>query len=286
VNGGQVKILKAWNRARPSTILNVFLPSLVKTEDMTVNLAQKVATALSVFSLALVISGTRISQAVEIDSNAIHSAQAPAWLTSARLDQVVEKIQSRLEWDIRKVNLLWYGDQAEFFKVHRFEGNVLAFFRAQDNTVHLGPRVNDGNFNAVFGHELVHVILYQKYKGAVPKWLEEGLANYLSNHQPPARTKAGTSDLAHWKVDYKWLASQGERDVLTLRHPFVGAVSGAARYHYQASQALMEMIASHCPVTDLLQLSVGKKLESFLSTLCGIEDINAEFRKWVKARSR
>lgn len=32
-------------------------------------------------------------------------------------------------------------------------------------------------------------------------------------------------------------------------------------------------------------MSVGKKLESYLPTLCEITDINAEFRKWIKKRA-
>ena len=83
----------------------------------------------------------------------------------------------------------------------------------------------------VIGHELVHVILRQKYKGAIPGWLEEGLANYTG--------KMGG------KVDYKWLQTQPKVDVMTLSHPFSGSVG--FRYHYIASTGVMEMIASSDP---------------------------------------
>jgi phage terminase large subunit-like protein len=172
--------------------------------------------------------------------------------------------------------MVWHPDQAEFLKAHGFDSSVVAFSLKTDNSVHLGPAVTSENFDTLFGHELVHIILYQKYKGAVPKWLEEGLANYLSNNRRGSL----------WKVDYSWLATQPPRDVLTLGHPFKGAVQGNARFHYQASHALMEMIASHCTVTDLLQLSVSKKLESYLPTLCEISDVNAEFRKWVARKAK
>jgi hypothetical protein len=209
-----------------------------------------------------------------IDTNVAHSDSAPAWITSARVDRVADQIQNKLEWDIRKISLSFYTSQTEFRQAHGFDDTVVAFTRKPQNSVSIGPRVTQDSFDAVFGHELVHVILYQKYKTAVPGWLEEGLANYLSKH-------------GH--VNYAWLSQQPDRDVYQLAHPFGdsrGRVpAGGAQYAYQASQALMEMIASHCTVTDLLQLSVGKKLESYLPTLCGINDLNAEFHKWVKRKA-
>jgi hypothetical protein len=215
-------------------------------------------------------------QATEIDTNIVHAGSAPSWLKASRVDRVADQIQSKLEWDIRKVQLRFYTDQAAFRQAHGFDDTVLAYSRKQDNSVNIGPRVADANFDQVFGHELVHIIIFQKYKDAIPKWLEEGLANYLSKHG---------------KVDYAWLAQQPARDVRTLSHPFVaggGAMTagGGARFHYQASQALMEMIAVHCPVTDLLQLSVGKGLERYLPTLCGINDLNAEYATWVKRKAQ
>jgi hypothetical protein len=187
---------------------------------------------------------------------------------------VGDKIMAKLEWDIRKIQLHFYTDQGQFRRAHGFDDTVLAFTIKPENSVSIGPRVTTQDFDPIFGHELVHVILYQKYKTAVPGWLEEGLANYLVNYG---------------KVDYVWLASQPDRDILTLAHPFSsqGRVAvGGARYAYQASRALMEMIATHCPVTDLLQMSVGKKLEDYLPTLCGISDLNSEFKTWIKRKGR
>jgi hypothetical protein len=128
----------------------------------------------------------------------------------------------------------------------------------------------------------VHIIVFQKYKSAIPAWLDEGLANYAADRR---------------NVSYAWLKTQPYRDVSTLVHPFekartdesgpykVGSAVGSgpdrARYHYEASTAVMEMIATHCDIHDLLQLSVGKKLETYLSTYCGINDVNAEFKAWL-----
>lgn len=211
----------------------------------------------------------------KIDLNEAHFKQAPAWLTSQRAQKVIDSIQTKLEWDIRKIQVYWYTDQVTFGKAHGFGDSVLAFSKKQDGTVHIGPRINTSNFDGVFGHELVHIILFQKYKNAIPAWLEEGMANYLA-HQ-------GT-------IDYPWLASQPARDVHTMVHPFKALTAdGSApnpRYVYMASTALMEMIASHCSVSDLIQLSVGKSLETYLTTFCGIDDVNAEFRKWLLLKTK
>jgi hypothetical protein len=208
--------------------------------------------------------------AAEIDTNAVHMAQAPSWLKRTRVEKVTDRIQTKLEWTIRKINVFWYSNQAEFQQAHTLGPLAMAVSRKNDNTIHLGPKVSDANFDSTFGHELVHIILGQKYKDAVPKWLEEGLANHLS--------QSG-------KVDYKWLASQPfPDDVRNLVHPYSSASVEGVHYHYVASQALIEMIARKCDLYELLRLSVGEKMQSYLETYCEIKDLNSEFRKWVKAR--
>jgi hypothetical protein len=211
--------------------------------------------------------------AAEIQTNAITSTNTPSWVDAPRFDRVTGKIQNAMEWDIRRVNVLWFTDQAAFEKTHGFGPTVLAYSRPSDNSVRIGPRVNTGDFDGVFGHELVHVIVFQKYKDAIPKWLEEGLANYVAGRDT---------------VDYPWLRSHAaiEGDVRNLVHPFKGQSPDPdhARYHYMASKALVEMIVSHCSLTDLLQLSVGKKLETYLDTFCGIPDVNRSFTDWVASK--
>ena len=161
-----------------------------------------------IFSLAL--SGPL--QAAEVETNTVSMADAPAWVKTNRVEKVVEQIQARLEWDIRKVKVTWYTDQSVFEKLHGIGPAVLAFTRQSDNTIHLGPKVDDAGFDGIFGHELVHVILYQKYKGAVPKWLEEGLANYTARRG---------------EVNYTWLSVEPTVDVHTLVHPFKGFSEGS-----------------------------------------------------------
>lgn len=217
---------------------------------------------------ALLISSNAFA-AHSIDINELSMQGAPDWLTESRVQNVVDKIQGRLQWDIRKIQVRWYTDQAAFEKLHGFGPTVLAFSLKKDMTITVGPHVTSDDFDQVFGHELVHIISYQKYKEAIPNWLEEGLANYLSKH--------GT-------IDYGWLASQPRPDVRTMSHPFKSSVQ-SPRYQYMASTALAEMIDKKCGLDDMLGLSVGAKLEPYLATSCEMPDINAAFDQWLKSKS-
>jgi hypothetical protein len=206
----------------------------------------------------------------EVRTNAVNMADAPDWVTPGRIDTIVDRIESLLEWDIRRINVIWYKDEKAFEKMHGYGPTVLAISRKSDNTVHVGPRVTTTNFDGVFGHEMVHIISFQKYKDAIPRWLEEGLANHLSKRA---------------SVDYAWLAKhEFPADVHDLTHPFNGS-DDHIRYSYMASQALIEMIASKCDLSELLRLSVGRKMENYFDTYCGIKDLTAEFKKWVKSHS-
>jgi hypothetical protein len=210
-----------------------------------------------------------------ITTNEIVMTDAPSWVTESRIDRVVSKIQSFMEWDIRKIQVRYYSDQTAFEQAHGLGPIPIAVSKRADNTVHLGPKVTKDTFDTTFGHELVHIVLFQKYKDAIPSWLDEGLANFVAQHG---------------KVDYKWLSKQPPGDVKLLTHPFGGSAGNSsaevARFHYQTAQALMEMISSKCDVHQLLQLSVGKKLEGYLDTYCGIPDLNIALQSWVKRKSR
>jgi len=200
-----------------------------------------------------------------IELNQIVFPAPPPFLTRSRVRRVVGRVESFLEWDIRKVRVLWYASAEEFSKSSGLGFEALAYTRPNENIIHIGPKVDDKNFDIVLGHELTHVVLYQKYKDAVPKWLEEGLANYVAKKK---------------SVDWSLLKGKTLPDITSLVHP--GDGRNLPAMHYAASTAAMQMIASRCRVQDLLQLSVGKKLETYLSTFCRIKEINSEFKKWVE----
>lgn len=225
---------------------------------------------LNLISAGILFSGISVSadSARVIETNSVQMRGAPDWVTRSQIERVIDKIERKLEWPIRKITAVWHLNAEEFQALHGFGPTVLAFARAKDNSVHIGPRVDEKNFEATFGHELVHVILYQKYKTAIPKWLEEGLASYLSGEK---------------RVDYRWLRAQPKMDITTLSHPFKGSVQ--SQYHYQVSTAVIEMIASKCSLPDLLQLSVGKSLTTYLATYCEIKDINQSFNQYLDKKA-
>ena len=232
-------------------------------------MALMVVTSMSVTRPAF--ADAKKSRTHQVLTNNVHIAEAPRWLKRTRVEKVIDRIQMLLEWDIRRIEVVWHHTPESFAQAHNLSPLVVAFARKSDNSIHLSPKVDDKTFDAVFGHELVHVISYQKYKDAIPRWLEEGLANHLSRNG---------------KVNYKWLAQRPQpTDVRQLTH-MDRTSEEAVQYRYVASQALTEMIAAKCSLGTLLQLSVEKSVENYLATYCEISDLNADFKKWITKKSR
>jgi hypothetical protein len=205
----------------------------------------------------------------EILTNSVHIKEAPKWLTSTRINKVADRVQSQLEWTIRRAEVIWYTEENNFVSAHGMSPTLVAFSKKVANTIHLGPKIDAKNFDQIFAHELVHLVAYQKYKQAIPEWLEEGLANYVG--------KFG-------KVNYQWLKEKPfPNDVTELSHPLKGSESDI-HYRYVASQALTEMLAKKCDFKNLLRLSVGRKMEDYIKTYCGIKDLNASFQSWVREK--
>ncbi len=209
-----------------------------------------------------------------LETNAAYIYNAPNWLKRNRAEKSIRRIQRDLEWSIRRVPVYFYKDVDAFTKAHSLGPFVTAVTvsNSKGSTIHLGPKVTNDNFDQVFSHELVHVIVYQKYKGAIPKWLEEGLANHLAKKK---------------KVDYKWLAQQKLPDDVTtaLVHPLNTNSYNDAVFKYKASQALAEMLSKKCDLTNLLRLSVERKMQNYIVTYCEIKDLNATFKEWVKKKA-
>lgn len=200
--------------------------------------------------------------------NQIQFFNAPDPLTESALQETVDTVQGVLEWDIRKISVYGYSDVADFNRQHHLNFPVEAIFRRSDSTIHISPKVNPVDFRRVFSHELVHAIVFQKYKSAIPVWLEEGLANYIGKYRSP---------------DYRSLKDKKWTDVTLMGHPASASVD--SKTYYSVSMGLIEMIASKCSLKDLLQLSVGSKMTIYLKTYCQIDDLNNDFRKWVSLRA-
>ncbi len=197
---------------------------------------------------------------------------SPAWLKRNRAEKVIRKIQRELEWSTRRINVYFYTSE-EAFKNAQSLGSLpraVTVKSKSEQVIHLSPRVNDKNFDQVLGHEMVHIIFFQKYSGAIPQWLEEGFANHLAGYK---------------SVDYKWLKSQPfPNDIASLTHPFKQS-QVSIKYHYMASQALVHMLDTKCDLENLLRLSVQRKMEDYINTFCEIPNINLAFRDWVNKKS-
>ncbi len=205
----------------------------------------------------------------ELQSNGFVMTNAPDWLIRNRVEKIVDRIQTKLEWTVHKINVVWYTDKAAFEKSHSLGPNAQAVAQKNKNTILIGPAVTNQSFDSVFGHELVHIISYQKYKEGIPKWLEEGLANHLAKHN---------------KVNYNWLKKKPlPNNVYDLAHPMSGNRDDIL-FKYETSQALAEMIAKKCDLTNLLRLSVGRNMEDYLKTYCEIPDLNEAYKKWIEKK--
>ena len=218
--------------------------------------------------LALASVGSSAAETRTIVTNAVRFHDAPTWLGEKRLERAVTPIEDVLEWRIRRIDAFRHENLDAFQAQGSLGFGPVAFFRRKDGTIHLGPKVTDDNFDRIFGHELVHAIFWQKYRGAIPVWLEEGLANYLGRSSRP---------------DYRWLARQPRTPITKLVHP--DKDESGARYHYEASTAAIAMIAAKCSLRDLLQLSVGRKMTTYLATYCEIRDVDAAFDAWLTAQA-
>jgi hypothetical protein len=231
----------------------------------------------ALFSTFLLTASTG-ALAQQMRLNQVTVDTPPVWIKAARIQRVVDRLENKLEWDIRKIRVVFYADQAALLKEFGVsDAPISAFARKTDQSVHLGPKVDPQNFDAIFGHELSHVISYQKYKEAIPRWLEEGLANLVSKNGKP---------------DYVWLASQNPLPhVQAMGHPFKAVTTGqeaigSIRLHYEASHALADLLATRCGLHDLLQLSMGSSVEKYIATLCGIADLDKALRDWVGRKAK
>ena len=231
----------------------------------------KIATIVVLSGLLATVQAQPEKKAEVIQTNAAHIFNAPKWLKRNRAERVIRRIETELEWSIRRIEVHWHNNNQSFTAKHNLGPAVRAVTMSSDQTVHLGPQVNEDNFNQIFAHELVHVISFQKFKGSIPKWLEEGLANHLARNR---------------RVDYQWLDKQKlPPDIYQMTHAFEGGIE-AARIHYAASQALAEMLSRKCDLMRLVHISLEGDMKVKIQTFCEIPDLNRAFRDWVSSQAK
>lgn len=207
-----------------------------------------------------------------VQMNAAYLHNPPKWMKRTKVEKAINRIQRKLEWSTRRINVYYHSTESSFQRAHTLGPAAIAVAVKSNKSqeVHLSPRVTKDNYQQVIGHEFVHIIIHQKYRGAIPRWLEEGMANHLSREE---------------SINYKWLSKQQlPRDITLMSHPFRQSIV-PINVHYRASQALAEMLDKKCNLERLLQLSVQRKMENYIKTYCEIDDINMAFRQWVKKKA-
>lgn len=230
-----------------------------------------------VFYCAASLVGAGAYADQELISNTfILQGKPPAWLKMNRLESLAEKMEQKLEWKIKKVPLKFYSDEPSFWRSMKVpNSSALAFVKSADQSIHIGPKLNAQNFDIHFRHELSHVILFQKYKGHIPTWLEEGLANL----------HAGNT-----QVNYGFISSQkklrGDVRVENFSHPLKATSFAELDFYYQAATAAAVMIKEKCGSMDeLLNLALKDHLTKQFKTYCQIEDLNEAFWKWIEKKA-
>ena len=225
---------------------------------------------LLLFSLLL---STANLQARVVQTNELTIHDAPAWLLRPKVEKITDRIQTHLEWTTRRTPVYWHANESSFIKAHSLGAGPVAVTSksTKGSVIHMSPRVSLLNYKRILGHELVHLIFYQKYRGAIPRWLEEGFANHLSRKS---------------SVNYGWLAKQElPADVTKLGHPFKQQ-GVRIDVHYAVSQAVVEMLRKKCDLQNLLRLSVERKMSDYIKSYCQIPDINKAFKKWLSVKSQ
>lgn len=199
--------------------------------------------------------------------NEVRFENPPPWVTSREVKAALRVVERNLEWDLRKVSVIFETKADAFEQRFGMPADILAFSEKSARRIVMGPRVGAENFREVLTHELVHHAVAQKFKAAIPIWLEEGLANHWAR---PGRVPR-----------YELLREQPDFDVASLGHPFRDSRL-PPRVHYEASLALAKLLDKRCGLPALLGLAVGRRLQSYLATTCGIENLSGAYRRWVQ----
>ena len=207
-------------------------------------------------------------QARDITTNSLILKRPPKWLQPVKVRKITNYVENKLEWKIKRVPVYWHRNHETYSQAHSLgPGAAAVTVKSTKRTeIHIGPDITEKDYEEILGHELVHVIFYQKYKNSIPDWLEEGFANFYARKN---------------KVDKKWLARQNlPADVTSLGHPFKSPVVDI-HLTYKISQAMVEFLSKKCDLSNLLRLSVKRNLEDYIKRTCGIDNFDREFKKWL-----
>jgi hypothetical protein len=135
------------------------------------------------------------------------------------------------------------------------------------------------------GHEIVHLLLRQLYGPAIPLWLNEGMAQYLSKNAHASFLRARGYRAKPWSdavAPEKFLPLN---TLTTMRYPGAEGVEA----YYDQSERLVRFLRAkdRGKFLELLQLSVrGVRFEDTLMTAYGsvfrsVADLEEQFRSYA-----
>jgi hypothetical protein len=209
-------------------------------------------------------------------------------LLPAQLARVEERLGRRLD---EPLTTILVGHAAELRRLAQALGGGLPegytvgiAFPARRTLVVRGdlplPRRPEDPAAVTLTHELAHLVLHRRPDTRLPRWLDEGLAMWVSQGQLDRQEEAYLSLLAR---------ADGLYRLETLESAFPRGHQ-ATSIAYQQSLLLVEFLASRHGETGIHRLldhlEAGRESREALRELTGLEhaELEAAFFAWVRAR--
>ena len=84
--------------------------------------------------------------AKNFQTNALNVKNAPNWVKRTKVEKATDRVQTKLEWSTRRINLFWHTTNESFVASHKLGSQALAVTTIRNGvvTVHMGPKVNQG----------------------------------------------------------------------------------------------------------------------------------------------
>ena len=142
-----------------------------------------------------------------------------------------------------------------------------------------GVPPGSSSFSRTLAHEVAHLLLHDS--GArLPRWLDEGMATWLSGHSLDARDEAYLAFLARTGGLYR---------LSDIEKRFPGGhfeTSVAYQQSFLVITYLEEIHGSDAPARAVLEARRGKGTEAILEAVCGqtLEAFDENFRGWLRRR--
>jgi hypothetical protein len=237
---------------------------------------------LASLALAVGVAGTRARAAdvaIAWDPDLARPADQEAY--ERQLRAIVQDARSRVEaglgMPLRQPPTVKVHSRAAFERAFGAGAACLDAARYVDDVVHVngGARLDD-RFAGVVVHELVHAVLDVPGQAALPRWLEEGLAERLS-WQRRGQERLAPNQVAELK-------QASERRALVPLPASDGDLSPFDYLRSYAALLFLEARSGRGKVLSLVQRALGKDpFDGALRAELGLspEGLDREFAAWV-----